>query len=163
MQSLVSDPPNSMPVPTHALLPLLIYLVVYAEAVLVPRAPFGWPCWKPLENLRETSLSERMRPLPVVFLRLAFSPQLSVESALVLVRELWSFSMFVWVRALLPGDAMMAAVKWNRDHVHFLMLALGYPQLEQVFFCTCMERRPVYHSLNQHLSIGCCALVHSIF
>lgn len=42
-----------------------------------PRAPFGAPDWKPFLNLRGTSLSERVRPEPVVFLRLAFSPQLS--------------------------------------------------------------------------------------
>ena len=33
---------------------------------------------KPLLNLRETSFNERMRPVPVVFLLLAFSPQLTV-------------------------------------------------------------------------------------
>lgn len=31
------------------------------------------PIWKPLENLRATFLRVRMRPVPVVFLRLAFS------------------------------------------------------------------------------------------
>jgi hypothetical protein len=31
----------------------------------------------PLLNLRETVLRYRMRPVPVVFLRLAFSPQLT--------------------------------------------------------------------------------------
>lgn len=37
------------------------------------------PCWKPLRALRATCLSDRMRPLPVVFLLFAFSPQLSVH------------------------------------------------------------------------------------
>lgn len=40
--------------------------------------PAGAPVRKPLENLRETVLRYLMRPEPVVFLRLAFSPQLSV-------------------------------------------------------------------------------------
>jgi hypothetical protein len=43
-----------------------------------PLAPLGVPVRKPLLNLRETSFNERMRPVPVVFLLLAFSPQLSV-------------------------------------------------------------------------------------
>jgi len=42
-----------------------------------PRAPLGAPVWKPLLNLREMPLRLRMRPVPVVFLRLAFSLQLS--------------------------------------------------------------------------------------
>lgn len=42
-----------------------------------PRAPLGVPCRKPFLNLRGTSLRDRMRPVPVVFLRFAFSPQLS--------------------------------------------------------------------------------------
>jgi hypothetical protein len=40
-------------------------------------APAGVPTRNPLENLRETVLRYRMRPVPVVFLRLAFSPQLT--------------------------------------------------------------------------------------
>lgn len=48
------------------------------SALAGPREPFGVPCWKPFLNLRGTSLSERMRPVPVVLRRLAFSPQLSV-------------------------------------------------------------------------------------
>lgn len=43
-----------------------------------PRAPLGVPTRKPLLNLRGTSFNERMRPEPVVFLLLAFSPQLTV-------------------------------------------------------------------------------------
>ncbi len=42
-----------------------------------PRAPLGVPVWKPFLNRRGTSFSDRMRPVPVVFLRFAFSPQLS--------------------------------------------------------------------------------------
>lgn len=53
--------------------------IVYEEVAVGPRAPFGAPLWKPFLNLREMSLSERVRPEPVVFLRLAFSPQLSAE------------------------------------------------------------------------------------
>ena len=45
-----------------------------------PRAPFGVPSWKPFFALRETVDRDRMRPVPVVFLRLAFSPQLSIHA-----------------------------------------------------------------------------------
>jgi hypothetical protein len=41
------------------------------------------PVRKPLEKRRETVLRCRMRPVPVVFLLLAFSPQLT---AIVLIR-----------------------------------------------------------------------------
>ena len=52
---------------------------IYAdEELLGPRAPLGVPDWKPFLNFRATCLSVRMRPVPVVFLLLAFSPQLSV-------------------------------------------------------------------------------------
>lgn len=44
-----------------------------------PRAPLGVPVRNPLLNLRLTSFNERMRPVPVVFLLLAFSPQLTVS------------------------------------------------------------------------------------
>jgi len=50
--------------------------VVYAEAVDGPRAPFGVPVRNPLLNLRGMSLRDRILPVPVVFLRFAFSPQL---------------------------------------------------------------------------------------
>lgn len=43
-----------------------------------PRAPLGVPIWKPFLNRREMVDRDRMRPVPVVFLRLAFSDQLSV-------------------------------------------------------------------------------------
>ena len=56
--------------PHHALL--------YDEADCGPRAPLGTPVLKPFFCLRATVLSVLMRPVPVVFLRLAFSPQLSV-------------------------------------------------------------------------------------
>ena len=36
------------------------------------------PVWKPFENLRETVLRYRMRPVPVVFLRFAFSLHSSI-------------------------------------------------------------------------------------
>lgn len=42
------------------------------------RAPFGAPVWKPFLNRREMVPRYRMRPVPVVFLRLAFSDQLTV-------------------------------------------------------------------------------------
>ena len=43
-----------------------------------PLEPFGLPSWNPFFALRETDESDRMRPVPVVFLRFAFSPQLSI-------------------------------------------------------------------------------------
>lgn len=45
-----------------------------------PLAFLGTPDWKPFLNLRVTVLRYRMRPVPVVFLRLAFSDQLSATS-----------------------------------------------------------------------------------
>lgn len=56
---------------------------LYAELVAGPFAPFGVPVLKPLLNLRATCLSVLILPVPVVFLLLAFSPQLSVNSMLV--------------------------------------------------------------------------------
>ena len=50
--------------------------------MVVPLAPFGAPVWNPFLNFRGTSFNDRMRPEPVVFLRLAFSPQLSVKLVL---------------------------------------------------------------------------------
>ena len=61
--------------------------VIYAW-LAGPRAPLGVPLRKPLLNLRDTSFNERMRPVPVVFLLLAFSPQLSVAGN---VREVGLF------------------------------------------------------------------------
>lgn len=56
---------------------------VLADAIYAwlagPRAPFGVPSWNPFFALRGTCLSDRMRPEPVVFLRLAFSPQLTAS------------------------------------------------------------------------------------
>ena len=51
---------------------------VYEELTVGPLAPLGAPVWNPMLNLRLTVLRYRMRPVPVVFLRLAFSPQLTV-------------------------------------------------------------------------------------
>lgn len=51
----------------------------YAEALATPRAPFWKPVWKPFLKRRGTSLRCRMRPVPTVFLRLAFSLQLSAQ------------------------------------------------------------------------------------
>ena len=45
-----------------------------------PRELAGAPVWNPFLKRRETSLRYLMRPVPVVFLRFAFSPQLTVES-----------------------------------------------------------------------------------
>lgn len=50
------------------------------DEVDAPRAPLGVPVWKPFLNLRGTSFNDRIRPVPVVFLLLAFSDQLSASS-----------------------------------------------------------------------------------
>ena len=50
-----------------------------SQGLFGPRESLGAPVRKPFLNLRETPLRVRMRPVPVVFLRLAFSLQLSVE------------------------------------------------------------------------------------
>lgn len=47
------------------------------SALAGPLASFGAPVWKPFLKRRVTPLRYRMRPVPVVFLRFAFSPQLS--------------------------------------------------------------------------------------
>ena len=44
-----------------------------------PRAPFGLPVRNPFLNLRATIFKCRIRPVPVVFLRLAFSLHSSVQ------------------------------------------------------------------------------------
>jgi hypothetical protein len=41
-----------------------------------PWAPLGTPVWKPFLNFLETVLRYRIRPVPVTFLRFAFSDQL---------------------------------------------------------------------------------------
>lgn len=50
---------------------------VYAF-VLGPFDPLGTPVWNPFLNFRGISFMVRIRPVPVVFLLLAFMPQLSV-------------------------------------------------------------------------------------
>lgn len=62
----------------------------YVEVFAVFAGPllfFGTPCWKPFLNFRGTSFNDRMRPVPVVFLRLAFMPQLSVNGFLLVYRK----------------------------------------------------------------------------
>ena len=49
-------------------------------ALVGSRAPLGRPVWNPFLNLRAMVLRYRTRPVPVTFLRLAFSDQLSVSS-----------------------------------------------------------------------------------
>lgn len=46
--------------------------------ILGPFDPFGAPVWNPFLNFRGISFIVRIRPVPVVFLRLAFMPQLSM-------------------------------------------------------------------------------------
>lgn len=63
--------------------PFIYWHFVYSEDLLAgPRAPFGTPVWNPFLNLLGTSFMWRIRPVPVVFLLLAFSPQLSVQKYL---------------------------------------------------------------------------------
>lgn len=49
----------------------------YSALLAGPLESFGTPVWKPFLNFRGTPFMCRIRPVPVVFLRLAFSPQLS--------------------------------------------------------------------------------------
>lgn len=57
--------------------------VIYA--LVGPREPAGAPIWKPFLKRRETWDRDRMRPVPVVFLRLAFSDQLSVFACMLAI------------------------------------------------------------------------------
>jgi len=65
---IASFPFNPFKKPFYSLVPTAV----------MPLAPFGTPVLNPFLNLRETSFMWRMRPVPVVFLLFAFSPQLSV-------------------------------------------------------------------------------------
>lgn len=59
------------------------FIPIYSTvSVLVegPRAPLGTPVWKPLLNRLLTVLRYLMRPVPVVFLLMAFSDQWSIHS-----------------------------------------------------------------------------------
>ena len=73
--------PNKSPASIHHHRPRI--MLPYDPTWLMPRAPFGTPVLKPFLNLRATSFIDRMRPEPVVFLLLAFSPQLSANTELV--------------------------------------------------------------------------------
>ena len=65
------------PVPSST--PLPVITTDYEEVETAgPWAPLGTPVWKPFLNFLETVLRYRMRPVPVTFLRFAFSDQLSV-------------------------------------------------------------------------------------
>lgn len=66
-----------------------------------------------------------MRPVPVVFLRLAFSPQLTAT------------------RQLHDSSRTNPAV-----HIHLRVLAAGYPHEEQVCFWMWRDRRPVSKSVS---------------
>ena len=56
-------------------------------ALAGPLAPLGAPCWKSFLNFLATSLRERILPVPVVFLRFAFSPQLSIHFVRTFLRK----------------------------------------------------------------------------
>jgi hypothetical protein len=99
-------------------------LTVYV-AVDAPRAPAGTPVRKPLLKRRGTFLRCRMRPVPVVFLRLAFSPQLTV---------------------ILSIDCKSVIVV--SIDVHLRVLAAGYPHEEHVCFWMWRERRPALLSAH---------------
>lgn len=109
------------------------------------------PLRKPLLNLRETSLSVLMRPVPVVFLLLAFSAQLSVDVLEYdrvggIVDRSRSYQVERSISVLLRSYRQRSQ---QRENVHFLMEAEGYPQLAQVFFWTWRERLPVESQSNQ--------------
>jgi hypothetical protein len=82
-----------------------------AVAEEAPRAALGLPSRKPFLNLRPTVLRYLMRPVPVVFLRLAFSDQLSVSCQ--------------------PWCSSSSASSGYRVNLHFRILAAGYPQAAQ--------------------------------
>jgi hypothetical protein len=74
-----------------------------------------------------------MRPVPVVFLRLAFSLQLSV----------WPGSASDLLPPLHPSSmCRVSSGVYSSDNVHFLMEAAGYPQEAQVCFWMWKARRP---------------------
>ena len=58
---------------------------LYAEALAGPFAPFGVPMRNPFLNLRGMSFNDRILPVPVVFLLLAFSPQLTIVHVSILL------------------------------------------------------------------------------
>lgn len=76
--SIASCPPSPLPPSNHQISPNK-QKTPYFE-MIGPFAPLGAPIWNPFWNLREMVLSVRIRPVPVVFLRLAFIPQLSTGS-----------------------------------------------------------------------------------
>lgn len=90
---------------------------LYSDFVAGPLASFGAPVWNPFLNFLATPFRKRIRPVPVVFLRFAFSPQLSV--------------LMCQPISLSRKDVDMAQIG---RRVHFLIFAAGYPHDEQVCF-----------------------------
>ena len=123
---------------------------------MAPRAPLGTPVWKPFLNRRAMVPRYRMRPVPVVFLRFAFSDQLTV----------WFFSvsegLFSPPPCFFPGSNLPslhsssvsrksppASRRKSRNRwpgigesVHFRVLAAGYPHEAQSLVWLWKERRP---------------------
>ena len=93
-----------------------------------PRAPLGAPVWKPFLNFRATCLRYRIRPVPVVFRRLAFALHSSGDLTL--------------VSNPFPHNGLLQQVAAPGDNVHDRILAAGHPQEEHVCFWTCSDRRP---------------------
>ncbi len=103
--------------------------MIYSALAVGPLESFGTPVWKPFLNRRGTPFKCLMRPVPVVFLRLAFSPQLSVY----LLAQVPTGTPFAFPRIVLEDV---------RYHIHCLILAAGYPHDEQVCFWMWRDRRP---------------------
>lgn len=91
-------------------------MLSYDPTWLMPRAPFGTPVLKPFLNLRETSFIDRMRPEPVVFLLLAFSPQLSADTELV-----YPFPVYMWILCA----SVVFAFPHQAAYVHCRIFAAG--------------------------------------
>jgi len=103
----------------------------------MPREPRWEPAWKPFLNRRETCWRYRMRPVPVVFLRLAFSDQLSDR-----IFHVSLCPPVQYTTSLNHAQNTIARSRSGGD-VHFRTLAAGYPHEAQVLFWMWSERRPV--------------------
>jgi hypothetical protein len=67
---------------------LLLITIAHVDAAAGPLAPFGTPVLNPFFERRGMCLRCRIRPVPVTFLRLAFSPQLSALLSVIVLEYL---------------------------------------------------------------------------
>lgn len=121
--------------------PLSPLLQLPLHAFTGPLAPAGVPVWNPFLNLREMVLRYLMRPVPVVFLRLAFSDQLSVHPEKFHVSPLSLFPPFV-IPFVLSRCHLANPSGEGGKSVHLRVFAAGYPHDAQVLVWLWRERRP---------------------